>query len=123
MFRQKLSVLIPDLYFYGIKIQTKIKQNGRKIREKSINFQKGFFLNFFRLGRTRPDHFWSRLALSGPVNNGAVNYSLSTIYFTEQWRSRGKRRRRRKGKGELNERRFVVVLAAHDDSLVGDEAK
>jgi len=123
MFRQKLSILIPDLYLYGIKIQTKIKQNGRKIREKSINFQKGFFLNFFRLGRTRPDHFWSRLALSGLVNNGAVNYSLSTIYFAEQWRSWGKRRRRRKGKGQLNERQFVVVLAAHDESLVGDEAE
>jgi hypothetical protein len=34
-----------------------------------------------------------------------------------------KKRRRRKGKGQLNERRFVVVLAAHDESLVGDEAE
>jgi len=38
MFWQKLSILILELYLYGIKIQISIKQNGRKIREKTINF-------------------------------------------------------------------------------------
>jgi hypothetical protein len=28
MFQRKSGILIPDLYFYGIKIQTNIEQNG-----------------------------------------------------------------------------------------------
>jgi hypothetical protein len=38
-----------------------------------------------KLGQTRPNHFWSRPALSGPMHKAKVlHYSLA-----EQWRWRG----------------------------------
>jgi len=37
-FHRKQDILIPNLYFYNIKIQTSInKKIGRKINEKTIN--------------------------------------------------------------------------------------
>jgi hypothetical protein len=42
-FRRKPSILIPDLYFYSIEIQTTInKKNSRKICEKTTIFLKDF---------------------------------------------------------------------------------
>jgi hypothetical protein len=48
-------LLISDLYLYGIKIQTNIKQNSvTKYTEKSLIFLKIFFWKFLELGQTRP---------------------------------------------------------------------
>jgi len=59
--------------------------------------------------------------LSDPMNSGAVNYSLFTVHFAKQWRSRRRKgRRRRKGEGQLTELWFAVVVAAHDGGLVDD---
>jgi len=55
------------------------------------------------------------------MNSGAVNYSLFTVHFAKQWRSRRRKgRRRRKGEGQLTELWFAVVVAAHDGGLVDD---
>jgi len=57
MFWQKPGILIPDLYLYGIKTQINIKQNSvEKYSGKSQIFQ-NVFLDFFGLGRTRPNNF------------------------------------------------------------------
>ena len=62
MFRQKLGILIWDLYLYSIKIQTIIKQNSIKLyAEKSQTFKNIF--NFFLLGRTPLILGWARLVL------------------------------------------------------------
>jgi hypothetical protein len=55
-FWRKLGILILDLYFYGIKIQTNTKQDSVKqfvenYRFFEIIFEEIFF--FFRTGRTR----------------------------------------------------------------------
>jgi len=53
-FLPKPGILILDLYFYSIKIQTDIDQNAvKKYTEKSQIFQKYFFEIFF-LGRAGP---------------------------------------------------------------------
>ena len=55
MFWRKPGILIPDLYFYGVKIQINIKQN--LVEKYTITiFQKKKFSKFFffGLGRTRP---------------------------------------------------------------------
>jgi hypothetical protein len=55
----KPGILIPDLYFYGMKIETNIKQNSvEKYAGKSQIFPKIFFKYFFD---------WAR---PGPVNSG-----------------------------------------------------
>jgi len=41
-FGENLSILIPNLYPYDIKIQININQNSIKIRVKNHNFFKGF---------------------------------------------------------------------------------
>jgi len=54
-FWRKPGILIPDLYLYGIKIQTNIKQNSiTKYTGKSQIFPKIFFWKFLELGQTRP---------------------------------------------------------------------
>jgi hypothetical protein len=40
MFWRKLGILIPDLYFYGIKIQTNIKQNLVEKYTEKLQFKK-----------------------------------------------------------------------------------
>jgi hypothetical protein len=40
MFWRKPCILIPDLYFYGIKIQTNIKQNLVEKYMEKLQFQK-----------------------------------------------------------------------------------
>jgi len=53
MFWWKPGILIPDLYFYGIKIQPDINQNGiEKCARKSQFFPK-WVLNIFWTGPTR----------------------------------------------------------------------
>jgi len=48
MFWWKLGILILDLYFYDIKIQTTIKQNlVKKIRGEITNFLKIFLIFFY----------------------------------------------------------------------------
>jgi len=60
IFQRKPGILILDLYLYGIKMQTNIKQNLIKLyAEKSQTF-KNIFIFF-----NGPD-------LSGPVNSGAL---------------------------------------------------
>jgi len=56
-FLWKPGILIPNLYFYGIKIQTNMKQNlVEKTRENKFTiFEKEIF--FFQLSWTRPNHF------------------------------------------------------------------
>jgi hypothetical protein len=57
MFWRKPGILIPDLYFYGLKIQINIKQNLEEKYTKILQFfKKRNFQNlfFFGLGRTRP---------------------------------------------------------------------
>jgi hypothetical protein len=62
-FYEKLGILIPDLYFYSIKIQTNIKKIlVEKYVGKSQFFQKNFL--FFLIGPVLP----------GPVNSGAALY-------------------------------------------------
>ena len=53
MFCRKPGILIPDLYFYNIKIQTNIDQNALKKYAGNHKFSENIFLNFFGLGRTR----------------------------------------------------------------------
>jgi hypothetical protein len=67
-FYEKLGILIPDLYFYSIKIQTNIKKIlVEKYAGKSQFFQKNFL--FFLIGSVLP----------GPVNSGVALYcSYST---------------------------------------------
>jgi len=75
MFWRKPGILISDLYIYGMKIQTNIKQNSvKKIRREITNFSKCFFL----LGWSRPTYF----GLGRIMNSG-----------DERWRSRRKRKR------------------------------
>jgi hypothetical protein len=59
MFWQKPDIWILDLYFYGVKIQTNIKQNlVEKYTEKLQFFKKKKFLKFF-LDRVGPGQsFW-----------------------------------------------------------------
>jgi hypothetical protein len=65
MFWRKPDILISDLYLYGIKTQTNIKQNSvEKYSEKSQIFWNVFF-GFFGLGRTRPNYF--DVTWPGPV--------------------------------------------------------
>jgi hypothetical protein len=65
MFWRKPGILISDLYLYGIKTQTNIKQNSvEKYSEKSQIFRNVFF-GFFGLGRTWPNYF--DVARPGPV--------------------------------------------------------
>jgi hypothetical protein len=55
MFWWKLCILIPDLYLYGMKIQTNIKQNSvEKYAGKSQIFSKIFFKYFFDWARPGP---------------------------------------------------------------------
>jgi hypothetical protein len=77
MFWRKPGILIPDLYFYCIKLQTDISQNSvKKIRGEITNFPK-YFLD------------WK----SGLVNSRA----LSTVHMLrEQWRWCWRRRSRRR---------------------------
>jgi hypothetical protein len=56
MFWRKPCILIPDLYFYGIKIQTNIKQNLVEKYMEKLQFQKKnliFFSFSFFLVRTQ----------------------------------------------------------------------
>ena len=54
----KPGILVPNLYFYDVNIQTNIKQNlvAEYAKESQI-FKNIYFLNFFGPGRTRPAHF------------------------------------------------------------------
>jgi len=79
MFWRKPSILILNLYLYGIKIQINIKKIDRKIRGKITNFLKGFF-DFLGLGRTRPNAFGPDLVRpSKQWKNLHCSYSTWTI--------------------------------------------
>jgi len=58
-FWRKSGILIQDLYFYDVKIQTTIKQNlVEEYAEESQIFKNIYiFWIFFGPGRTRPAHF------------------------------------------------------------------
>jgi hypothetical protein len=70
MFRGKPSILIPELYLYGIKYKPILNKFDRKIRGKIINFFKRIFLDFVLLlagpgltilawaGAARPNEQW-----------------------------------------------------------------
>jgi hypothetical protein len=78
MFGLKPGILIPDLYFYGIKIQTHIKKNSvEKYAGKSQTFKKK--LNFFGLGWAGP----------GPKGNEATFYKMKAAqkrtHFLQGW--------------------------------------
>ena len=61
-FLWKPGILIPDLYFYGIKIQPDINQNGiKKCMGKSQIFPKWFLNIFFWLGRPGPKKGWAEI--------------------------------------------------------------
>jgi hypothetical protein len=65
MFWWKSGILILDLYFYCIKIQTHIKQNSvEKDAEKSQTF-KNIFNNFFLTVLDPAHSFWAGLDLFG----------------------------------------------------------
>jgi hypothetical protein len=72
-FWRKPGILIPNLYFYDVKIQINIKQNlVEEYAEESQIFENIFFWIFFGPGRTQPTHF----GLGQTVNSGA----LSTVH-------------------------------------------
>jgi len=79
MFWWKPGILIPDLYLYGIKIQTNIKQNSvEKYAGKSQIFI-NIFLNFF-MGLDPAQSFWAGAVLSSSVNSGeALHCSHRTV--------------------------------------------
>jgi len=86
MFWRKPGILIPDLYFYDIKIQTNIKQNlVEKYVRKSQFFSEMFFWIFLWTGLDPTHLFWVAPDLSGPVNSREWINSLSIVH-TEQWR-------------------------------------
>jgi hypothetical protein len=74
IFWQKLGILILDLYFYGIKVQTDINQNTRK--------NHNFFKNIFWVGPDPVQQF-----CSGPVDtiqarsNSDFDIKCATIQF------------------------------------------
>jgi len=77
MFWPKSGILIPDLYLYGIKIQTNIKQNlVEKKLEKKYNFQNFFWIgsdpaHHFGLGRRcQPIKQWASPLFTCSVNSG-----------------------------------------------------
>jgi hypothetical protein len=57
-FWRKPGILIPDVYFYDVKIQINIKQNLVKNTRKSYKFSKIFFKNFFWTGLDPAHSFW-----------------------------------------------------------------
>jgi hypothetical protein len=71
-FYEKLSILIPDLYFYSIKIRTNIKKIlVEKYAGKSQFFQKNFFVFFNWVDAARPCEQWSSsLLFICNVNSG-----------------------------------------------------
>jgi hypothetical protein len=80
MFWRKPGILIPDVYFYDVKIQTNIKQNLiKKIRGRITNFWKYFWIFFWT--ELDPAHsFWIGPDLSG---QWTVEHSpLFTCYVT-----------------------------------------
>ena len=93
MFWRKPGILIPDVYFYDVKIQTNIKQNlVKKYAEESQIFENIILNFFFGPGWTRPTHFG--LGRTCPaqwtvehsplfpcyVNSGEWINSLSTVH-------------------------------------------
>jgi hypothetical protein len=111
MFWRKPGILIPDVYFYDVKIQTNIKQNLiKKIRGRITNFWKYFWIFFWT--ELDPAHsFWIGPDLLGQwtvehsplftcyVNSGEWINSLSTV--SRRTVEMVQRRRRRKRGGRL----------------------
>jgi len=71
MFWRKPGILIPDVYFYYVKIQINFKQNLVEKYAEELQIFKNIFFG------TRPTHF----GLGRTMNSGA----LSTVH-AEQWR-------------------------------------
>ena len=57
MFWRKLSILIPDMYLYSIKIQTNIDQNEVKNLRKITDFFEIIFEEIFFSGWVQPGSF------------------------------------------------------------------
>ena len=70
-FYAKPGILIPDLYFYDIKIKTNIKKNlVEKYTEKLQVFKRNVFEIFLELGRTRPNYFFLWTGLGPNIRLG-----------------------------------------------------
>jgi hypothetical protein len=70
-FYAKPGILIPDLYFYDIKIKTNIKKNlVEKYMKKLQVFKRNFFEIFLELGRTRPNYFFLWTGLGPNIRLG-----------------------------------------------------
>ena len=78
MFWRKPGILIPDLYFYGVKIQTNIKQNLVEKYTEKIQFKKKINFFFFfglhpAIGAGPNYSGWARI---GPaMNSGSLLFT------------------------------------------------
>jgi hypothetical protein len=60
LFRRKSGILIPDVYFYDVKIQINIKQNLVKKYAEELQIFENIFFNFYFWTGLDPAHsFWT----------------------------------------------------------------